>query len=139
MQRLRFMTALAALGLFAASQASLANTVLLNPTNGQLQAASPVVPVRVAGGGVHSAGPSFSGRAGPALSGRIGPTYIGPGHTYALSHHHFRRGFFGEPNIGWGYDYDYPYWYGGGSCYWNCRNTGHGPAYCQAYAYNFCY
>jgi hypothetical protein len=27
---------------------------------------------------------------------------------------------------------------GGGSCYWNCRNTGYGPGFCRAYAGNFC-
>ena len=26
----------------------------------------------------------------------------------------------------------------GGSCYWNCRNAGHGPGFCRAYAGNFC-
>jgi hypothetical protein len=28
---------------------------------------------------------------------------------------------------------------GGGSCYWNCRNAGHGPGFCRAYAFNYCY
>jgi hypothetical protein len=27
---------------------------------------------------------------------------------------------------------------GGGSCYWNCRNAGHGPGYCSTYAANYC-
>src|SRR5208337_4756114 len=27
----------------------------------------------------------------------------------------------------------------GGSCYWNCRNAGHGPGFCSTYAANFCY
>jgi hypothetical protein len=27
---------------------------------------------------------------------------------------------------------------GGGSCYWNCRNAGHGPGFCRTYAANFC-
>lgn len=27
---------------------------------------------------------------------------------------------------------------GGGSCYWNCRNAGHGPGFCRANAGNFC-
>ena len=27
---------------------------------------------------------------------------------------------------------------GGGSCYWNCRNTGRGPGFCSTYAANFC-
>jgi hypothetical protein len=26
----------------------------------------------------------------------------------------------------------------GGSCYWNCRNSGHGPSFCRANAGGFC-
>ena len=57
-------------------------------------------------------------------------------HAHHFSHHHFRNGRF----FGFGLDYGYPDWYGGGgSCYWNCRSEGHGPGYCQAYAWEYCY
>ncbi|MGA7323599.1 MAG: hypothetical protein WBX25_03745, partial [Rhodomicrobium sp.] len=78
-------------------------------------------------GGVHgnfSSGigrQGFSGRMGSAShnfrGGRIG------GHTYAGGH---RRGYwrnghwYAGPIIGG--------WYEGGSCYWNCRSEGFGPA-----------
>ncbi len=53
---------------------------------------------------------------------------------------HFRHGHFREgPFFGLGLDYGYSDWYGGGSCYWNCRSEGHGPGYCQAYAWEYCY
>ena len=43
----------------------------------------------------------------------------------------------GSPFIGVGFD-DYGWGYGGGSCYWNCRQF-YGPGYCRSYAWNFCY
>ncbi len=65
------------------------------------------------------------------------------GRRFARGNRFHHRNRFG-PFVGYGYDY--PYWdygdyygYGGGSCYWNCRNSGYGPGYCNAYAYNFCY
>jgi hypothetical protein len=34
--------------------------------------------------------------------------------------------------------FDDDYAYGGGGCYWNCRQF-HGPAYCSRHSYNYCY
>ena len=66
------------------------------------------------------------------------------GHGPVIGHggssaRHFRHGHFrGGPFFGFGLDYGYP-GYGGGSCYWNCRSEGHGPRYCRAYAWEYCY
>ena len=65
---------------------------------------------------------------------------MGHGRSFAghFRHGHFRHGHFHEgPFFGFGLDYGYPY--GGGSCYWNCRSEGHGPGYCRAYAWEYCY
>jgi hypothetical protein len=60
------------------------------------------------------------------------------GHGRAFAHHFRHRHFRGGPFLGFGLDYGYPDWYGGGSCYWNCRSEGHGPSYCRAYALEYC-
>lgn len=54
-------------------------------------------------------------------------------HGFARHHfrHRFHRRFF---FVGPYYDGDY----GGGSCYWNCRQH-RGPRYCRLYAENYCY
>ncbi len=125
-------TALAAAGLLAASQVSFANPLSPNLDGQKAPVNSAVIPAKVAGGrmgGSGSFGPSISG---PMHSGHM---FAAPGH---FSHFHHHHGHFG-PFVGFGLDYGYPDWYGGGSCYWNCRNEGHGPRYCQAYAGNFCY
>jgi hypothetical protein len=147
--------ALAAAGLLAASEVSFANA--LAPSLGTslaAQVSSQIVPVRMGGhggggggfghggggmshaGGVHSFG--SAGRS-PMMHGPVigrGPV-MGHGRVFAR---HFRHGHFREgPFFGFGLDYGYPYWYGGGSCYWNCRSEGHGPGYCRAYAWEYCY
>jgi hypothetical protein len=79
------------------------------------------------------------GHAGMPHSYALSRGYTGR-RAFARGNHFHHRNRFG-PFVGYGYDY--PYWddygYGGGSCYWNCRNSGYGPGYCNAYAYNFCY
>lgn len=139
MRMLRFTTALAAVGLSAAFQAAGANS--LSPNLDTAKAANSLIVRAVRdggghggmgiGGGPHGMGMGMGGVHNFALG--HGPT-IGHGRVFA---HHFHHGRQFAPFIGYGYDY--PYWYDGGSCYWNCRNAGHGPGYCQAYAYNFCY
>ncbi len=58
-----------------------------------------------------------------------------PGWGYGGRRGYWRGGrwYWGAPLVGLGI-----YGYGNG-CYWNCINSGYGPGYCQAYAYNFCY
>jgi hypothetical protein len=140
MKKLHFTAALAALGLFAASQTSLAGSAPLQTPDGS------VIPVKMGGGGgggMHSGGAAM-GHAGPSFGGRVGGHIYGGrtlgghvygGHTYAFNRFHHRRGFFGGPYIGF---WDYGPYYDGGSCYWNCRESGYGPAYCRANAWEFC-
>ncbi len=143
MRKLRFTTALAAIGLFAASQAAPANS--LSPQLNTAEAAnSPIIRVAAHSGSMGSGGHAMSMggtgvRSGGVHNFAIGHRpMMGQGRTFAHNFHHGRH-FRGGPFIGFGYDYGYPDSYGGGSCYWNCRNAGYGPGYCQAYAYNFCY
>ncbi len=97
----------------------------------------------IGGGGAFAAGPgrSFTG-AGASRPG-MGAVYAGRGQwsgSWARGRHrHHRRVRFFGPGFGdWGYD-DWTWTgYGAGSCYWNCRSAGHGPAYCRAHAWNFC-
>lgn len=151
MQKLRFTTALAALGLFAASHAASANP--LSPNLDTAKAVSnPIIHVAThAGGGMGGGGHAMSMGGGPHGMG-AGGIHNGAGgiHNFGLGHspvignggvsaRHFHQGRrLGGAFIGFGYDYGNPYWYDNGSCYWNCRNAGYGPGYCQAYAYNFC-
>lgn len=139
MKKLRFTTALAALGLFAASQVSLADSV--PSLIGQMPDGA-AIPVRIGGGGgggMHAggaamghAGPSFSGHA---YGGRTLGGHVYGGRGYSSNRFHHRRGFFGGPYIGF---WDYGPNYDGGSCYWSCRESGYGPAYCRANAWEFC-
>ena len=152
MLKLPFTTALAALGLLAASQASLADAI----SSPAIQTPdSSAIPARMTaggvGGGIHASpsisGPGISHGPGLAYSGRAGtyggPLYSGrpgayPGRAYAFHRFHHRRGFFGGPFAGY-WDYDvYPYGYDGGSCYWNCREAGNGPVFCRANAWEYC-
>jgi hypothetical protein len=139
MQKIRLTAALAALGLFTASQVAAATTLT---SSLQSQQAAPGNPIVLAmGHGSHGgSGAGYGGGLGPAIGGFGGRAGIAPGggrFGHRGHFHHGRRAFYGGPFIGWGYDN--PYWYDSGSCYWNCRNSGYGPGYCQAYAYNFCY
>lgn len=160
MLKFRFAAALAAAGLLAASQVSYAATrAEQSPAN------SLFVPARLGatrggfaaghaiGGGMpmsHAAPMGHAARGGMAMShpvpmghGGIARNFAGGQHAFAghrgvYAHRlHHRRGF-GGPFIGLGYYWGSPY-DDTGSCYWNCRNAGHGPSYCRAYAYEFCY
>jgi hypothetical protein len=129
--------ALAAAGLLAAGQVSFANALAPSSgTNLAAQESSHIVPARMGGGGGigHAGGVhGFAMGRGPVGHGPV----MGHGRVFAR---HFRHGHFREgPFFGFGLDYGYPYWYGGGSCYWNCRSEGHGPGYCRAYAWEYCY
>ena len=137
--------ALAAAGLLAASQVSFANAFAPSSgTNLAAQESSQIVPVKMGGGG----GGGFGhGGGGMGHAGGVhgfamghGPNGHGPvmGHGRVFARH-FRHGHFREgPFFGLGLDYGYP-WYGDGSCYWNCRSEGHGPGFCRAYAWEYCY
>ena len=96
------------------------------------------------GGGMHGGG------FGPMHMGGMGP-HFGPGGHFAghpaffhgghPGFFHGRHGFFRHGRFipfGFGVGFYGDYW-GGGSCYWNCRTAGFGPGYCSAYSYNFCY
>jgi hypothetical protein len=133
MKKLRFTAAVAALGLFAASQVSLADPV--PSLSGQMPDGA-VIPVARGGGGggggVHAGGAAM-GHAGPSFSGHVYGGGIGAGRAgHAFRH---GRGFARGPFIGF---WDYGPYYDGGSCYWNCRESGYGPAYCRANAWEFC-
>jgi hypothetical protein len=158
--------ALAAAGILAASQVSFANALAPSPGPSVVPRESgQMVPVRMGGGGGggfghgggvgmgHAGGGQSFGFAGRSPMMGQGPMMgHGPviGHGPVMGHgpmmghgrayaHHFRHGHFrGGPFIGFGLDYGYPYWYGGGSCYWNCRSLGYGPGYCRAYAWEYC-
>ncbi len=140
--------ALAAAGLLAASQVSFANALAPSSgTNLAAQESSQIVPVRMGGGGGggfghggggmgHAGGVQSFGSAGRSPMMGHGPV-MGHGRAFA---HHFRHGHFREgPFFGFGLDYGYSDWYGGGSCYWNCRSEGRGPRFCRAYALEYCY
>ena len=158
MQKLPFKATAAVLGLFIAGEVASADTV--SPSTGAQPApASAVIPAAHGGGhggfggggGRGGGGFAFGGGAGirgggPGLNGGrafgSGPGFRGGGRSYAFDgrggYGRGRRGYYGYgygPFVGFGYDYPY---YGGGSCYWNCRNSGFGPSYCSAYAFNFC-
>ncbi|MGO8953711.1 MAG: hypothetical protein ACLPWS_10170 [Rhodomicrobium sp.] len=149
MQKIRLTAVLAALGLFAASQVAFAGT--LTSSLGNQPAAPGTIVLAIGHGGHGGAGGGYGGGFGGGFGGFGGkaagiggysghPAFAPGGGRFAhRGHFRGRRRFFGGPFIGWGYDYDYPYWYDSGSCYWNCRNSGYGPGYCRAYAYNFCY
>ena len=89
-----------------------------------------------AGGGMRYSGPrigGFHGYGRPTGFYNSGPARFHGGRTafYHGHHGHWRHGHW-YPFVGVGI-------YAGGSCYWNCRAAGYGPAYCSAYSYNFCY
>jgi hypothetical protein len=97
------------------------------------------------GAGSFRAGPSFSGHRfrpmGPNFGPRFGKfegrRFEGPRFRAGRAgFYHGRRGY-------WRHGRWYPFFglgiAAGGNCYWNCRAEGYGPAYCSAYAYDFCY
>jgi hypothetical protein len=140
--------------LASAEEISTAPAVSLNANTSAGSSNGSVVLARAGGGGGsfgHSGGGgsfghsmggmhAFSGRSGAfGHPGVYGRTFYNHGHFAGnrfFFRHHNRR-FFAGPfygDYGYGYDYDYD---DSGSCYWNCRQV-HGPAYCRAYAGNYC-
>jgi hypothetical protein len=90
------------------------------------------------GGFRHFGGPGMKHFGGPAryYGGPRMRHLGGPAHWGHGRRGYWRNGrwyWYGAPFIGLGL-YGY-----GNSCYWNCINNGYGPAYCSAYAYDFCY
>jgi hypothetical protein len=159
MQNSRLKAPAAIIAFLAVSQVAFADAVSLGDGAGMVSA-NPVIMTHGGGGhgGGHGGGFGGSGAGfggGPArgamafggmrsysMSYNTAPGYRAYSRTYALAGQGgFNRGRrrlreFGAQFAGFGYDY--PFWYDNGSCYWNCLNSGFGPAYCSAFAYNFC-
>jgi hypothetical protein len=95
------------------------------------------------GAGQASAEPSLAGSAPEAKSG-VTLVYHPGGHAHWGGHYGGgRRGYWRGGRWYWGVPFlaapfAYGYYNEGGSCYWRCRHY-HGPAYCRAYASDFCY
>jgi hypothetical protein len=64
--------------------------------------------------------------------------FKGHGHRFRgrTAFYHGRRGYW---RGGWWVPFAGFGLYDDGNCYWNCRAQGYGPAYCRAFAYDFCY
>ncbi|MGO8955129.1 MAG: hypothetical protein ACLQF2_17635 [Rhodomicrobium sp.] len=87
----------------------------------------------VRAGGVR--GRAFAGRRGfVAGRGAVARRGVVAGRRYAGGRRVWQNGrwWYGPAAVGLGVGV------AGGSCYWNCRNAGHGPAFCSTYAANFC-
>ncbi len=84
-------------------------------------------------GGGFRAGGVRGGRAAVVRGGRRGVVVGGRGFAGGRRVGYWRNGrWFGPAAVGVGIG-------AGGSCYWNCRNSGYGAGYCSANAGNFCY
>lgn len=148
----RILAAVAALGVTLAAQSAYAEAPVQANTGLAVRAAAkqPVSTFLLIKNGSHMGGMKMNGMSGMGhmkMNGMSG----GPGmhmKNYGLKNSYSYSGSFhrygGRYRRGRGYFvYGYPYGdgyygYGGGSCYWNCRQSGYGPGYCHAYAYNFC-
>lgn len=136
-------TTLAAAGLLAASQISVANALAPGPHSQIAVESSRITPVRFAGGGGGGGGAMPHGGTTMGHPGSVhsfsmgnGPA-IGHGGIHVRRFHHGNLGDGYEPFYGFGLDYGDP-WDGGGSCYSICRSEGHGPRFCRAYAREYC-
>ena len=153
MQKIRFKAAVAVFGLFTAGQVAFAGTVSPDASTPEAAASGVTLAAHSAGGGGErlGGGGGGGGRGGSFASGGVGVSRggINSGRAFSTgprsgrgyvregrgSYGYRRRGYGFAPFVGYGYNDTY---YGGGSCYWNCRSSGYGPGYCRSYAVNFC-
>jgi len=148
MQMRMLVSAVAALGMMSASGSAPAGTFSgAAGDSGTSNAGGSVVLVAEHGAG------GIGGHAGPS-GGVHGNFSSGVGRQGFSSHmgtsgHNFRGGYATGRAYAGGHRRGYwrnGHWYAGpiiggwvgGSCYWNCRSEGFGPAYCRAYAWDYC-